>query len=189
MKRVWENAALCYDLLWLTLTAVAAGGAALLNPWLSVTAVLAVGGSALLLRKKPAPKLTVAVNEEERKEAPRNVAAPVEALRSDPESEKSEVAPYDVRTDRAFARWLQMFALYVRRNENENLEKLYLQLKDDLENIGIFIYDRLQTDEAGQILLPDEDSFIDLRAGEKWTQVTLPVVYTENKVLMHGQIK
>lgn len=184
-----------YDVAAVVVAAVAAGGAAILSPWAALTAVIVIGGAAPLLRKKLVPEekseQTVNVNEAELAEALKKAAAPLVKLLDRPEAreETEEKEVYDIHGDRSFARWLQMFALYVRRHENSNLEKLYSQLKDDLENMGIYIYDELDIDENGQIRLPDEDGFMDLRTGEEWTEVKLPIVYTEKRILMHGQIK
>lgn len=182
-----------YDILALALTAALAGCAAAFSPWLTLGTVVIVGTAALLLRKRLlSPRETrVTVNRGELAQSLNQAVMPLAELlnKSEGPGRKEEADIYRIHEDRSFARWLQMFALYVRRNENANLEKLYSQLKDDLENMGIFIYDELETGEDGKIRLPDEGMFLDLRTGDAWTEVKLPVVYTAEKVLMHGQIK
>lgn len=184
-----------YDILFIVLTAALAGYTATFSHWITLGTVILFGGSALLLRKKIVPpqekKVSVKVNQVEFAECLDKAMIPLVDLLNKPNEseEKKEKDIYNIHSDRSFARWLQMFALYVRRNENANLEKLYSQLKDDLENMGIFIYDELETGDDGKIRLPDEGMFMDLRTGEEWTEVKLPVVYTIEKALMHGQIK
>lgn len=182
-----------YDILALVLTATLAGCAAVFSPWLALGTVAIVGGAALLLWKRlvPSRETQVTVNQGELAQSLKQAGMALAELldQSDGGGQKEGKEIYCIHEDRSFARWLQMFALYVQRNGNANLEKLYSQLKDDLENMGIYIYDQLETGEDGKILLPDEGMFLDLRAGDAWTEVKLPVVYTAEKVLMHGQIK
>lgn len=95
----------------------------------------------------------------------------------------------DLQGDEAFARWLQVFTEYSRKSENSDVRMLYSQLKADLATLGIYIYDELEFDFAGNVKLPDESYFADLRSSDEWGEVILPVIYTKDKVLMRGKIR
>lgn len=96
----------------------------------------------------------------------------------------------DLLTDEGFHRWLQQFALKVHRKGDYNDLQMLMSLKEVLEAFGLYIYDELETDDDGNVVLPPmEDSFMDMRQGDEWTAVALPAVYTEDKVLLCGVIK
>lgn len=153
-------------------------------------AVLAAGAVCLLLpgmRRTPEQPLPEVRFEgglpEELKECIFRAAA------EEPEPQpRREACP--LTRDVNFARWVQMFALYAHRTENGNLLQQLRLLKQLLEEEGLYVYDELVTDQQGNAVLPpDEDAYMDLREGENWTKVTLPAVYTDSQVLMHGQIR
>lgn len=186
--KIWQKAAICVG-------AQAAAGwlAAKLHPAAVVPTVAAVGAAGYLLCRKdaeadscPEPIDTADVLQV-CEETVADVLETVDTMETD--CEPTVKLPYNVAEDRDFARWIQLFALHVKRHEERNLTVLYEGLKDALEPMGIFVYDEIQTDDEGNVVLPNADYFMDLRAGEEWTEVPLPVVYNRERVLMMGQIR
>lgn len=95
----------------------------------------------------------------------------------------------DLSEYKTLANWLQAFAIFANRSNNQDIRRLYNQLKSDLRTTGVYIYDNLEYDNDGEIKLPNKEFFVDWRSGDEWTEVMLPVIYTKDKVLVTGQIK
>lgn len=96
----------------------------------------------------------------------------------------------DLLSDEGFHRWLQQFALRVHRKGDYNELQMLMSLKEVLESFGLYIYDELEKDDNGNVVLPPlEDAFMDMRQDDEWTAVAMPAVYTEDKVLLCGVIK
>lgn len=87
-----------------------------------------------------------------------------------------------------FARWLQNFSIITQRKNDHDLNNLYPQLKFELKRLGICIYDTLEYDTNGNVLLPDKSYFQDWREGDEWTKVTMPIIHTKDKLLIKGKI-
>ena len=96
----------------------------------------------------------------------------------------------DLLADEEFHRWIQQFALRVHRKGDYNELQMLMSLKEVLESFGLYIYDELEKDDNGNVVLPPmEDAFMDMRQDDEWTGVAMPAVYTEDKVLLCGVIK
>lgn len=186
--KTWQKAALC-----VCVQSVAGWLAAQVHPAAVIAAVAVVGAAGYLLcapKKTKAVEAAVAAEEtgtEVCEQIVEEVLRETEAVCAS--SEPTVQLPYNVTEDRDFARWIQLFALHVKRSENINLHRLYEGLKSALEQMGIYVYDEIEFDDNGNARLPDEDYFIDMRVGADWTNVTLPIVYNSARALMHGQIE
>ena len=84
--------------------------------------------------------------------------------------------------------WIQTFSLFVINSENNDLLQLLYSLEYHLEDLGIYIYYKLNTNADGSVTLPNPNYFIDDRSTDEWTKVVLPAVYTKDKLLALGRI-
>lgn len=110
------------------------------------------------------------------------------AVSQNTEQESGE-AVLDIGEDQQFAQWVQMFSMYATRFQEPNAMQFYRMLKQELLRMGIVIYDQLQYTQDGEVVLPPEDSFLDGRESDAWTEVLSPPVYTKEKVLAAGQLR
>lgn len=104
--------------------------------------------------------------------------------------EQNDRQGYDITRDRQFGQWVQKFVDHVNRHEdNPSLQALKQELTSKLEIMGITVYDQLEADGSGHLLLPDTDFFRDARLGEQYTAVTRAIVYSRRGLLARGEIR
>ncbi len=97
---------------------------------------------------------------------------------------------HDASKDRFFGEWIQKFVSYTLRHEdNRSIQLLRDEFVEMLDSMGITVYYELEKNEAGGIILPDEEYYVDERSGEEFIRVKKPIVYSRRQLLARGTIR